>query len=190
MGLFSKKPGLDNLFLQFPDGSEVGSKQDMDRLMSEFTFTPSTLERWRLQPVDNKATAEASARLWSIGFNEESIMAFGPVRLREFPKSHNVYDAEGILTPNYLIIYYYKSPLKLDYLILPLLNLSGLTSTGPWSAEFNFKNGIHQDKSGTFEMAETFFVLSERLSKDGQSNRRSVTLMKSLANTLNEVHLK
>ena len=190
MGLFSKKPGLDNLFLQFPDGSEVGSKQDIDRLMSEFTFTPSTLDRWRLQPVDIKAMSEAMVRLSSIGFNKESILAFGPVRLKEFPKSHNVYNAEGVLTPNYLVIYYYKSPLKLDYLILSLLNLSGLTSTGPWSAEFNFKNGIYQDKSGTFEMAETFLVLSERLSKDGQANRRSVTLMKSLANTLIEVHLK
>jgi hypothetical protein len=39
-------------------------------------------------------------------------------------------------------------------------------------------------------MAETFFTLSEKLTKDGQANRRSVTLMKSLANTLNEVHLK
>jgi hypothetical protein len=190
MGIFSKKPGLDNLFLQFPDGTEVGSKEDMDRLMSEFTFTPSTLDRWRLQPVDSKATADSSAVLWSIGFNEESIVALGPVRLMEFPKSHNNYDATGVLTPNYLVVYYYRSPLKLDYLILPLLNLTGLTSTGPWSAEFNFKNGIHQDKSGTFEMAETFFVLSERLSKDGQANRRSVTLMKSLANTLNELHLK
>ena len=190
MGLFSKKPGLDNLFLQFPDGSEVRSKEDLDRLFSEFTFTPSTLDRWRLQMVDNKATAEASVRLMSIGFNDESIMALGPVRLEEFPKSHNVFSAEGILTPNYLIVYYYKSPLKLDYLILPLLNLSGLTSTGPWSAEFNFKNGIHQDKSGTYEMAETFFHLSERIGRDGQANRRSVTLMKSLANTLTEIHLK
>ena len=190
MGLFSKKPGLDNLFLQFPDGSEVRSKEDMDKLFSEFTFTPSTLDRWRLQPVDNEATADASAVLWSLGLNEESIMAVGSVRLREFPKSHNNYDAAGVLTPNYLVIYYYKSPLRLDYLILPLLNLSGLTSTGPWSAEFNFKNGIHQDKSGTYEMAETFFHLSERIGRDGQANRRSVTLMKSLANTLTEIHLK
>ena len=190
MGLFSKKPGLDNLFLQFPDGSEISGKEDLDRLFSEFTFTPSTLDRWRLQSVDIKATADASAVLWSIGFNEETIMALGPVRLKEFPKSHNNYDAAGVLTPNYLIIYYYKTPLRLDYLILSLLNLTGLTSTGPWSAEFNFKNGVHRDKSGTFEMAETFFVLSELLSKDGQANRRSVTLMKSLANTLKEVHLK
>ena len=190
MGLFGKKPGRDNLYLQFPNGAAVESQQDLDRLMSEFTFTPSTLDQWRLQPVDTKAIAEASTRLWSIGFNEESIMAFGPVRLGEFPKSHNVYDAEAVLTPNYLVIYFYKSPLKLEFLILTLLNLSGLTSTGPWSAEFNFKNGIHQEKTGTFEMAETFFTLSERLSKDGQANRRSVTLMKSLANTLNEVHLK
>jgi len=190
MGLFSKKPGLDNLFLQFPDGSEISSKEDLDRLFSDYTFTPSTLDRWRLQSVDIKATTDASAVLRSIGLNEESIMALGPVRLKEFPKSHNNYDAAGVLTPNYLVIYYYKSPLRLDYLILPLLNLTGLTSTGPWSAEFNFKNGIHQDKSGTFEMAETFFALSELLSKDGQANRRSVTLMKSLANTLNEVHLK
>ena len=189
MGLFNKKPGLDNLYLLFPDGSEVGNKQDMDRLMSEFTFTPSTLDVWRLQPVDIKAITEASVRLMRIGFNEESIIAFGPVRLREFPKSHNVYDAQGILTPNYLVIYYSKSPFKLDYLILPLLNLSGLTSTGPWSAEFNFKNGRHQDESGTFEMAETFFVLSEKLSKDGHANRRSVTLMRSFANTLSELHL-
>ena len=190
MGLFSKKHGSQNLFLQFPNGSEISSKEDLDRLMSEFTFTPSTLNRWRLQPIDNKAYAEASARLWSIGFNEESIMALVPVRLKEFPKSHNVYDADGVLTPNYLVIYFSKSPLKMDYLILPLINLSGLTSIGPWSADFNFKNGIHQDKTGTYEMAETFFHLSERLGRDGQSNRRSVTLMKSLANTLNEIHLK
>lgn len=188
MGLFSKKPGLDNLFLQFPDGSEISSKNDLDRLMSEFTFTPSTLDRWRLQSADSKATAEASARLWSIGFNEETIMALGPVRLREFPKSHNTYDAEGVLTPNYLIIYYYKSPLRLDYLILPLVALSGLTSTGPWSANLNFEKGIHRDKSGTFELMQIFFELSEKLSKDGQANRRSVTLMRSLANTLNEIH--
>lgn len=69
MGLFKKKPGLDNLFLQFPDGSEVGSKEDMDRLMSDFTFTPSTLDRWRLQPVDSKATVDASAVLWPLYSN-------------------------------------------------------------------------------------------------------------------------
>lgn len=190
MGLFSKKPGQDSLFFQFPDGSAIRSQEDLDRLMSEFSFTPSTLDRWRLHPIDINATAEASTRLMSIGLNEELIVALGPVMLKAFPKYYNVYIAHGILTPNYLVIYYYKRPLQLDYLILPLLNLSGLTSTGPWSAEFNFRNGIHQDKSGIYEMADTFLVLSERLGKDGQENRRSVTLMKSLAITLNEAHPK
>ena len=190
MGLLGKHPSKKGLYIQFPDGSEVSSQNDMDRLFSEYSFTPSTMSNWRLQKPDVDAVSTASAKLFSIGLNDESFFAFGPVQLTEFPKSHNTYIADAILTPNYLIIYYQKNLLLPDFLILPLLNLTGLSSTGPWSAEFNFQNGIHKDKKGTFEMSETFFGLSERLGKDGQANRRSVTFMRSLANTLNEVHLK
>jgi hypothetical protein len=189
MGLFSKSEKSKGLFLQFPDGSVVNSQSDVDRLMSDFTFTPSTMNDWRLNAPDTQALVDASAKLYLAGLNEEPIFAFGPVKLSNFPKSHNEYIADGVLTPNYLIVYYQKNILKPDILILPLLNLSGLNSLGTWSAEFNFKNGIHIDKSGTYEMAETFIGLSERLGKDGQANRRSVTFMKSLGNTLNEVHM-
>jgi hypothetical protein len=187
MGLFWKNKNEKKLFLLFPDGSEVSNQSDIDRLLNEYSFTPSTLDKWRLQNPDIDAIASASAKLWSIGFNDEPIVAFGPVLLRSFPKAYNEYIADAVLTSNYLVIYYQKGILKPDFLILPILNISGITGTGPWSAQFNFKNGIHQEKSGTFEMAETFFELSERLGKDGHANRRSVTFMRSLADTLTEI---
>ena len=190
MGLIGRHPSKKGLFVQFPDGSVVGSKSDMDHLMSKFTFTPKTIKKWRLSEPDIDAISLASARIASIGFTDETIIAFGPVQLKEFPKSHNSYIADAVLTPEFLIIYYQRKLLVPDYLILPLLNLSGLSSTGPWSAQFNFTDGIYREKKGIFEMAETFFELSERLGKDGQANRRSITFMRSLADTLNEVHRK
>ncbi len=190
MGLIRRHPSKKGLFVQFPDGSIVESKSDMDRLMSDFTSTPSTYSNEGLQRSDIEAFSLASARLGSIGFIEEKFLAFGPVQLGQFPKSHNQYIADAILTHNYLIIYYQKNLLVPDFLIVSLTKLSGLSSTGPWSAEFNFKDGILREKKGAFEMAETFFELSERLGKDGHANRRSITFMRSLANTLNEVHKK
>lgn len=189
MGLFSRSEKNKGLFLQFPDGSTVDSQSDADRLFSDFTFTPSTKDNWRLNSPDIEALADASAKLFSVGLNEEPIFAFGPVKLMSFPKIHNEYIAHAVLTPNYLIVYYQKNLLRPDFLILPLLNFSGLTSLGTWSAEFSIRNGIHIDKTGSHEMAETFIGLSERLGKDGQANRRSVTLMTSLGKTLDEVHL-
>jgi hypothetical protein len=190
MGIFSNKQSKGGLFVQFPDGEVVGSQTEMDRLLSDYSFTPSTISNWRLEKVDIDAFATASAKLAAIGFNDETMISVGPVQLKRFPKDHNDYIADAILTPNFLIVYYQKNLLIPDYLILPLLNLSGLTSTGPWSAQFNFRNGIHREKKGVFEMAETYLELSERLGKDGQANRRSITFMRSLGNTLSEVHLK
>jgi len=187
MGSSRRSGGKKGLFVQFPDGSVIDSQADMDRLMSKFTFTPKTIKKWRLFEPDIHAISLASARMASIGFDDETIIAFGPVHLMGFPKDHNSYTADAILTPGFLIIYYQKR-LAPDFLILSLRNLSGLTSTGPWSAQFSFKNGIIQERQGTFEMAETFFELSEKLGKDGQANRRSITFMRSLANTLSEVH--
>jgi hypothetical protein len=74
-----------------------------------------------------------------------------------------------------------------DFVIVELTNASGLTPTGPWSGIFNFKNGIHFYKKGAFEMAETYFELEERLGKDGHANRRSITVMNSLAKSLIEL---
>lgn len=179
---------VTKLFLQFPDGSIIENQADMDRLMTKFTFTPSTESKWILHKPDKDAFALASARLASIGFNDEPFFAFGPVQFKGYPKSHNTYTADAILTSTYLIIYYQKSLLVPDFLILPLLALSGLSSIGPWSAQFNFTNGIHREKKGVFEITSIYFELSERLGKDGQANRRSITLMRSLGNTINEFH--
>jgi len=140
MGLLRRNKKEKNLFLLFPDGSEVGNKSDIDRLFNEFAFTPSTLGEWRLQKPDIDALASASAHLWSIGFNEEPIVAFGPVLLKGYPKTYNEYISDAVLTSNYLVIYYQKGILKPDFLILPILNISGITGTGPLSAQFNFKN--------------------------------------------------
>jgi hypothetical protein len=189
VGLFSGKQNRKGLYIQFPDGSEVSNQADIDRLFAHYSFTPSSISNWRLERPDIEACASASAKLFSIGLNDETMIAFGPVQLGGFPKVHNDYIADAILTPNLLVIYFQKNLLVPDYLILHLKNLSGLTSIGPWSAQFNFQNGIHRDKNGVFEMAETYFVLSERLGKDGHANRRSVTFMRSLANTLNEIHM-
>lgn len=190
MGLFSGNQNNKGLFVQFPDGSTVGNKADMDRLMSDYVFTPSTISKWRLERGDIDAIASASANLAGIGILDESIISIGPVQLNGFPNSYNEYVADAILTTNFLIIYYQKSLFVPDYLILNLLNLTGLSSTGPWSAQFSFRDGIHREKKGIFEMAETYFELSERIGKDGHANRRSITFMKSLANTLNEVNQK
>ena len=188
MGLFRKSEEKSKLFLQFPDGSTIGSQSDMDRLMADYCFTPSTTENWRLSAPDTEAIAEASARLASIGFNEEPFFAFGPVQLTDFPKSRNNYIANAVLTPNYLIVYYQKNLLAPNFLILPLVGCLGFNGTGPWSAQFIFKKGIHRFKSGAEEKSDIHFGLSERLGKDGHANRRSVTFMRSLGNTLDEVH--
>ena len=180
----------DELFLQFPDGKAAGNQSDIDRMFKEFTLTPTTMGNYVIPKPDIQAWASASAKLFSLGLNDEPFFACGPVRLFHFPKEHNEYIAGAILTPNYLIVSFQKGILQTDYLILPLMNFSGLTSTGPWSANFNCMNGMHRDKNGLFEMAETYFGLSERLGKDGQANRRSVTLMKSLSMTLSELHSK
>ena len=74
-----------------------------------------------------------------------------------------------------------------DFVIVELTNASGLPPTGPWSGIFNFKNGIHFYKKSAFEMAETYFELEERLGKDGHANRRSITVMNSLAKSLIEL---
>lgn len=178
------------LFLQFPDGSTVESQSDVDRMVSEFTFTPSTMGKWTLPKPDIKACGEVSGKLFRLGLNDEPFFAFGPVNLNHFTEMHNKYIADAVLTPNYLIVYFQRGLIRSDYLILPLLNFSGLTSTGPFSADFNVKNGIHRNEKGTFEMAETFFGLSERLSNDGHANRRSITLIRSLDKTLSEIHSK
>lgn len=191
MGIFGNSKKDNVFFAQFPDGSKVESKADLDRLLSDFSFSPSTLEDWRLEKSDIEAIAKASAALFAIGIpSDESIIAFGPVSLTQFPKDHNEYIADAVLTVHRLFIYFQKSLLKPDYLILALENITGLTSTGSWSADFSFNNGIHIDKSGAFEMATVYFGLGERMGKDGHANRRSVTLMTSLSKTLNEIHLK
>ena len=190
MEFLRKRPKDTVLFLQFPDGTTVESQSDADRMMSEFTFTPSTMSNWTLPKPDIEACGEVSGKLFGLGLNDEPFFAFGPVQLNHFTEMYNKYIANAVLTPNYLIVYFQRGLIRTDYLILPLLNFSGQTSIGAFSADFNCKNGIHRNKKGTFEMAETFFGLSERLSKDGQANRRSVTLMRSLGKTLSELHSK
>ena len=190
MGFLRKRPKENVLFLQFPDGTTVDSESDLDKMFSEFTFTPSIMSKWTLPKPDIEACGEVSGKLFGLGFNDEPFFAFGPVYLSHFTEMYNKYIADAVLTPNYLIVYFQRSLIRPDYLILPLLNFSGLTSTGPFSANFNCRNGIHRNKKGTFEMAETFFGLSERLGKDGQANRRSITFIRSLEKTLNEIHSK
>lgn len=187
MALFRKNINQD-LFLQFPDGTVIDSQEDFDRLMKEFTFTPTSMSNWQLHKSDIKAMADASTKLLMIGLNDEPFFAFGPVKLFRFPKDYNEYIADAVLTPKHLVVYYQKNLLKPDILILPLLNLSGISSLGPWSAEFNFKNAIYMSRKGTYKIADAFLGLSERFGKDGHANRRSITLIKSLGDTLNEIN--
>jgi hypothetical protein len=188
MGIF-KKANKDNLFLLFPDGREITSEADLNELRSKFSFSPSTLKGWKLHKVDNEPFVEAAAKIASLGLpSDETIIAFGPVKIYEYPKSHNEYIAEGILTPSTLIVYYFVGAIRPEFLILELKNLTGLTNHGGWTAAFSFKNGVHIKKSKVLEIASPYFVLSELLGKDGHKNRRSVTLIDSLAKTLNELN--
>ena len=75
------------------------------------------------------------------------------------------------------------------YFFVELKDISGLTSHGGWSAAFSFKRGAHIKKGKIYEVRTPYFVLSELLGKDGHKNRRSVTLIDSLAKTLNELKL-
>jgi len=187
MGIF-KKSNKDNLFLLFPDGREVKSPDDFKEIREKYSFSPSTLADWRLHKVDIKPCSDAAAVLASVGIpSNESIIAFGPVKLYEFPKSHNEYIAKAVLTPLNLVIYYYPAPIKLEYLIVRLQDITGLTTHGSWTATFSFNKGTHIKKKKIFELHSTYFGLSEILGKDGHENRRSVTLIDSLAKTLNEI---
>jgi hypothetical protein len=190
MGIF-KKSNKDNLFLLFPDGREAKSQEDIKELRNKYSFSPATLKDWRLNKVDIEPYADAAAKLASIGIpSDETIIAFGPVKIYEYPKSHNEYTAEAILTVSTLVIYYYYGgPIVPEFFIVELKDISGLTSHGGWSAAFSFKRGAHIKKGKIFEVNTPYFVLSELLGKDGHKNRRSVTLIDSLAKTLNKINL-
>jgi len=191
MVFFNKAKKTKTFFALFPDGREVKSGQDLKELRENFSFSPSTLDAWRLHKVDNEAFAEAAAQIASIGIpSNETIIAFGPVKIYEYPKSHNEYIAEAILTKSVLVIYYYYGVTIIpEYLVVELKDISGLTSHGGWRAAFSFKRGAHLEKGRKFDVNAPYFVLSELLGKDGHKNRRSVTLIDSLAKTLNELHL-
>ena len=191
MGLFSKTNKANSFFALFPDGREVKSGQDLKELRENFSFSPSTLNRWTIHKVDMEPFAKAAAQIASLGIpSDESIIAFGPVKLYEYPKSHNEYIAEAILTISTLVIYYYYGASIIpEYFIVELNDISGLTSHGGWTAAFSFKRGAHIKKGKIFEVNTPYFVLSELLGKDGHNNRRSVTLVDSLAKTLNEIQI-
>ena len=162
------------------------------QIRSKYSFAPSTMNEWRLNKVDVDSFAKAAAQIASLGIpSDETIIAFGPVKLYEYPKPHNEYIAEAILTTSTLVIYYYYGAIPIpQYFIVELNEISGLTSKGTWIAAFSFKRGTHIKKGKMFEIRTPYFVLSELLGKDGHKNRRSVTLIDSLAKTLNEIDLK
>ena len=191
MGLFGKTKKTETFFALFPDGREVSSGQDLKELRENFSYSPLTLDAWKLHKADIEAFAEASAKIASIGMpTEETIIAFGPVKMYEYPKSHNEYIAEAILTKSALVVYYYYGvPTIPEYLIVELKDISGLTSHGGWRAAFSFKRGTHIKKGKLYEVKAPYFVLTELLGKDGHKNRRSITLIDSLAKTLNEIQL-
>ena len=190
MEIFGKSK-KDILFLLFPDGREVQSQDDFNEIRHKYSFSPGTLNDWRLHKVDIDAYSEAAGKLFSIGISsDESIIACGPVKLYEYPKSHNEYIARAILTPSALIIYYNVGPIRPEFLIVELKNISGLTNHGGWTGTFSFKAGVHIKKGKVFEVTAPYFGLSELLGKDGHENRRSVTLIDSFAKTLNELNLE
>jgi hypothetical protein len=190
MGIFGKSK-KDNLFLLFPDGREVKSEDDIKEIRNKYSFSPLTIDKLRLHKVDTEAYVEASTKIVYLGLSsEETILAFGPVKIYEYPKSHNEYIAEAILTTSKLIVYYFIGVMRPEFLVVELEDITGLTSHGGWTAAFSFKTGVHIKKDKTFEVKAPYFVLSELLGKDGHKNRRSVTLIDSLAKTLNELNLE
>ena len=189
MGIF-KKSKKDNLFLLFPDGREVKSPDDIKEIRNKYSFAPTTMDEWRLHKVDIDSFAKAAAQIASLGIpSDETIIAFGPVKLYEYPESYNEFIAEAILTKSTLVIYYYYTKLIPEYFIVELNEISGLTSKGTWTAAFSFERGAHIKKGKISEVRTPYFVLSELLGKDGHKNRRSVTLIDSLAKTLKELKL-
>lgn len=191
MGLFGKTKKTVDFFALFPDGRAVESGQDLQELRDNFSFSPSTMSKWNLHKVDTKSFAEAAAMIASLGIpSDETIIAFGPIKLYEYPQSHNEYIANGILTYHTLVIYYYVGAIQPEFLLVELENITGLTNHGGWTATFSFKNGVHIKKSKMFDVTAPYFGLSELLGKDGHKNRRSVTLIDSLAKTLNEIKNK
>jgi hypothetical protein len=188
MGFLRKDKKEENLFLLFPDGREVRTKEDVDDLRASSAFTPSQMSEWVLQPSDIDSFAKAAAKLMEIGVpHNESIISVGPVTLLRFPKEFNEYSAEAILTVEHLVIFYQKRLLYPNFLVIPLRNAFGLTVTGPWSALFNFSYVTFIDKDKSSSIESTFFELRERMGKDGHENRRSIAVMDSLAKTLAEL---
>ena len=188
MGFLRKDRKEENLFLLFPDGREMRTKEDLDDLRASSAFTPSQMSEWVLQPSDIDSFAKAAAKLMEIGVpHNESIISVGPVTLLRFPKEFNEYSAEAILTVEHLVIFYQKRLLYPNFLVIPLRNAFGLTVTGPWSALFNFSYVTFIDKDKSSSIESTFFELRERMGKDGHENRRSIAVMDSLAKTLAEL---
>jgi len=180
----------NNLYLLFPDGREVLSQTDIQNLRENYSYSPSTLNKWSLHKVDIKSCTDAAGILASVGISpNESIIAFGPVKLYEYPKSYNEYISRAVLTQFHLVINYHSAPLKVEYLIVKIENITGLTNHGGWTATFSFKEGTHIKRNKIFNMPSTYFGLSELFGKDGHENRRSITLIDSLAKTLNEISL-
>jgi len=188
MGFLRKDKKEENLFLLFPDGREMRTKEDLDDLRASSAFAPSQMSEWLLQPSDIESFAKAAAKLMEIGVpHNESIISVGPVTLLRFPKEFNEYSAEAILTVEHLVIFYQKRLLYPNFLVIPLRNAFGLTVTGPWSALFNFSHVTFIDKDKPSLIESTFFELRERMGKDGHENRRSIAVMDSLAKTLAEL---
>jgi hypothetical protein len=190
---FGKGRDKTALFLLFPDGREVKSAEDLDELRKLSQFSPLKMESWTLATVDFDAFSHAASKLAMLGIpGNETIVAFGPILVRDFPDDGDEYVADAVLTINRLVIYYnLRSFLRPQFLIVELSKASGLTSLGPWSAKFNFRDGLEIDHKGrAFEIKETYFEIAERFGRDGHANRRSVSLIDSFAKTLNELHRK
>lgn len=176
------------LVLLFPDGRPVLNQSELNQLRNDYSFTPRTFKNYRLNKVDIEANSLASSILFALGIpNEESIVSTGPVKLNSFPNRNDSFKARAVLTVERLVIFFQPRKKSEEFLVVKLRNIKGLTPHGPWSAAFSFRNGIHVDNSGAFEMADTYFELDEFFGKDGHENRRCVNLMDSLFKTLNEI---
>jgi hypothetical protein len=184
-----KSLNSNNLILKWPDGRLVEGAE-FSEFREQNWFAASNLDSWRLNKVDIQAFTEGDSLLLSVGIgHDESILAVGAAKIGEFPDKGNSHDCFGVLTLEHLVFGWnqFRSKKGNRYLVLPLRNFSGLTSTGPWSGNYNVRNSIHFAKDGVFEIGETYIEISERIAKDGQANRRSICLMDSFAKRLMEV---
>ncbi len=171
----------------FPNGTLVQNHEELLEVRKMgFSGTPEKLRRDFHISNDYflKAVSKASATLYSLNLDSEEIEAFGPLNLGEFPRSHNAWIADGVITKNYLIVYYQKRLLVPDFLVVPIEAVTEFDSQDIFKAAFSGSKCFIIDKSGKYSTHHFYFTLDLIWDKNPIANTLSMWFIDMWASKL------